>query len=700
MSDPSLVPFFHPQGVAIIGASHDPTKLGYGLASNLKSCGYAGAVHYVNPKGGRLFGQPMYPSIKDVPDPVDLAVLLTPPAFVPQTLRDCGERGIRAAIVSSGGFRETGPEGAALEAECVRIAHEFGMRFIGPNCIGIASTHLPLDTTFLPPSGSAKGEIAFISHSGAICAAIIDWVRGQGFGFSWLVSLGNQANVNETDMLDPISADPHTQVLTFYIEGFSNGRRFAEASRQATARKPVVALKVGRFASGQRAAASHTGALAGADSAVDAAFLQSGVLRADTTEEMFQWARALAWCPLPAGKNVAVLTNAGGPGVTASDALETQGLRLAALSEATEQALKAILPPAASIHNPIDMLASASPEHYASCLRALLADPGVDMAMVIFPAPPMFSAGAVARATIPIIQAAEKPVVVALMGDRLVQEAAEHYRAAHVAEYRFAEDAASALGALARRAEYLRRAGDTPLQCAGIDRERAAQILAGQAPGKALEQEAALALLEAYGIRTLRVRLAHDPAEAAEIAAQIGYPVALKVASPEISHKSDVGGVALGLSTAEEVQAAYAAVLARVQAARPEAAIEGMHVQRMVPAGQDVIAGVVRDPSFGPMAMFGSGGVEVEGLKDVAFGLAPLYPADVERMFAGTWAGRKLAGFRNLPPADQASAEDALVRLAQLAADFPEIEEIEINPLRVLAAGQGAAAVDVRGRIR
>jgi acetyltransferase len=699
MSDPTLVPFFHPTGVAIIGASHDPTKLGYGLAYNLQACGYTGAMHYVNPKGGHLFGQTIYPSIKAVPDPVDLAVLLTPPAFVPQTLRECGERGIRAAIVSSGGFRETGPEGAALEAECVRIAHEFGMRFVGPNCIGIADTHLPLDTTFLPPPGAPKGEIAFISHSGAICAAVIDWVRGQGIGLSALISLGNQADVNETDVLEPVAANLHTRVLTLYIEGFSNGRRFVEQARAAAARKPVIALKVGRFESGQRAAASHTGALAGTDSAVDAAFYQCGVLRANTTEEMFQWARALAWSPLPRGKSVAVLTNAGGPGVTASDALEINGLRLATLSEQTTAALQGMLPAAASLHNPVDMLASASPEQYAGCLSALLADPGVDMVMVIFPAPPMFSAGAVARATIPIIQSAVKPVVVALMGDRLIQEAAEHYRAARVPEYRFAEGAASALGALSRRAEALQHAADLPLRCADADRERAAQVLAVQPPAGALDPHAALDLLDAYGIPTARVRLAKSPVEAAEIAAQIGYPVVLKVASAQISHKSDVGGVVLGLSSAEEVQAAYPAILERVTALRPDAVIEGVHVQRMLPAGQDVIAGVVRDPSFGPIAMFGSGGVEVEGLKDVAFGLAPLYPVDVERVFTGTWAGRKLKGFRNLPPADSAAAQDALIRLAQLAADFPQIAEIEINPLRVLPAGQGVAAVDVRGRI-
>ncbi len=699
MSDPSLVPFFRPTGVAIIGASHDPNKLGYGLAYNLVSCGYSGAVHYVNPRGGKLFGQLIYPSIKDVPDPVDLAVILTPPATVPQTLADCGERGIRAAIVSSGGFRETGPEGAALEAECLRIARQNGIRFIGPNCVGIADTHLPLDTTFLPPPGAPKGEIAFISHSGAICAAVNDWMRGQGIGLSSLISLGNQADIHEMDMLEPVSADPHTRVLTLYLEGFSSGRQFVERAREAAVRKPVIALKVGRFESGKRAAASHTGALAGADSAVDAAFLQAGVLRAATTEEMFQWARALAWCPLPRGKNVAVLTNAGGPGVTASDALELEGLRMANLSGRTLEKLGSILPPAASLHNPIDMLASANPEHYASCLTALLADPGVDMVMIIFPAPPMFSAGAVARATIPIIQAADKPVVVALMGDKLVQEAAEHYRAARVPEYRFAEGAASALGALSRRAESLARLADRPLRCEDVDREKAARILAGCPAGAGLDPDAALELLEAYGIRTLRLRLATSREEAVRIAGELGYPVVLKVASPEISHKSDVGGVALDLPDPEAVGEAYDGVLARARAARPEARLEGVHVQRMLPAGQDVIAGVVRDPSFGPVAMFGSGGVEVEGLKDVAFGLAPLYPADLARMLGGTWAGRKLKGYRSIPAVDEAAAQDALVRMAQLAADFPQLAEIEINPLRVLPVGQGAWAVDVRGKI-
>ncbi|MDD5369087.1 MAG: acetate--CoA ligase family protein [Anaerolineaceae bacterium] len=699
MSDPSLLPFLKPQSVAIIGASRDPTKLGFGLARNLVQCGYPGAIYFINPRGGELLGQPLYTSISQAPSPVDLAVLLTPPAQVPDMLAECGQQGIHAAIIASGGFRETGAEGAALEVRCLEVAHAYGMRLIGPNCIGVIDTHLPLDTTFLQPPGPPRGEIAFISHSGAICAAVIDWVRGQGMGLSSLISLGNQVDVTETDMLELVAEDAHTRVLTLYMEGVSNGRRFAEQARRVSRSKPILALKVGRFESGQRAAASHTGALAGRESAFDAAFQQAGVVRVDTTEQMFQWARALAWCPLPKGRRVAILTNAGGPGVTAADALELNGLRIADLLESTREALRQILPPAASLHNPVDMLASASPEQYAGCLKVLLDDPGVDSVMIIFPPPPMFSAGQVAKTTIPVIQAAEKPVVIALMGDRLIQEAVEHYRASRIPEYRFPEWAASALGVLSRRTEFLACADERPLIRADVDILRVRGLLGGLPAGKSLSPETAANLLEAYGIPTLKVSLASSPQQAAEVAAQAGFPVVLKVASADISHKSDVGGVLLNLQNEAEVLEGYSTVIERARAARPQATIDGVHIQRMLPPGQDVIIGVVRDVQFGPLAMFGSGGVEVEGLKDVAFGLAPLYPEDVRRMFESTWAGRKLKGFRNLPPADRAAAQEALVRLAQLAVDFPQINEVEVNPLRVLPEGKGVFAVDVRGSI-
>ena len=476
--DYTLLPFFEPQGIVLVGASRNPMKLGFGLARNLVQSGYAGAIHFVNPGGGTVLERPLHPTIAHVPDPVDLAVLLVPAPAMPQAIADCGERGIRAAILAAGGFRETGAAGAALEDECLRVAQQYGIRLIGPNCIGLLDTHLPLDTTFLPPPGPTPGAVAFISHSGAICAAVIDWARGQGFGLSRLVSLGNQIDVQETDVLTAVAADAYTRVVTLYLEGVSDGRRFVQVAEQVSREKPVLALKVGRFASGQRAVASHTGALAGQESAFDAAFARAGVMRAETSEELFDWARALAWCPLPQGRRVAVLTNAGGPGVTAADALEAHDLQLAVLTPETEAALRNVLPEAASLQNPVDMLAGASPEQYATCLRILLEDAGVDSVMVILPPPPMYSAGGVAKAMLPIIYATGKPVVVALMGEKMIQEAVEHFRAAKVPEYRFPERAAAALAILSRRAEFLQTAQTKPERPCPQAASKAQQILA------------------------------------------------------------------------------------------------------------------------------------------------------------------------------------------------------------------------------
>jgi len=698
MIDPTLLPFFQPQGVVILGASREPAKLGYGLARNLLWSGYSGAIHFVNPKGGTLLGYPLYTRMAEVPDPVDLAVILTPPPSVPGMLAECGERGIRAAVIATGGFRESGPEGAALEERCLEVARKIGMRLVGPNCVGLVNTHLPLDTTFLPPPPAPVGEVAFISHSGAICAAVIDWVRGQGIGLSHLVSLGNQVDVTETDVLAPVAADRHTKVITLYLESVSNGPRFVEQARQAARQKPLVVLKVGRYESGKRAAASHTGALAGSDDAFKAAFRRAGVLRADNSEEMLQWARALAGCPLPQGRSVAVLTNAGGPGVTAADAIEQLGLRLAELQPYTRQTLQALLPAAASVQNPVDMLASATPELYARCLEILLEDPGVHSAMVITPPPPMFSAGQLARTLIPVIQTTPKPVIPVLMGERMVQEAVEHFRAAHIPEYRFPEAAASALSALVWRAESLARLDEQPWQALDADPERAHRVLSESLPGQFLAQEAANELMEAYCIPTVPPRLASSAAQAMELAESAGFPVALKVASPDIAHKSDVGGVLLNVPDAAAVARGFDLVTQNALRVKPGAQILGVHVQRMLPPGQEVIAGAVQDPLIGPLVMFGSGGVEVEGLKDVAFALAPLTRSEAEEMLEGTWAGRRLRGFRNLPPADRASVLECLLRLAQLAADRPELAEIEINPLRVLGEGQGAYAIDVRAR--
>jgi acetyltransferase len=701
-TDPSLIPFFEPRGVVVIGVSADPAKLGYGIAQNLVTIGYPGAIHFVNPKGGRLFDRPVYTDVRDVPDPVDLAVILIPPGFVPDTLEACGARGIGAAVIASGGFRETGPEGAALEEECLAIARRREMRLMGPNCIGLLDTHLPLDTTFLPPPAPAAGEIAFISHSGAICAAVVDWSRGQGFGFSRLVSLGNQVDVTETDVLAAVAADPHTLVFTLYLESVSNGRRFVEIASQITPHKPIVAMKVGRTEAGKQAAASHTGALAGRDAAFDAALRRAGIQRAESAEEMFDWARALAanaeLAPHSALRTphsafrIAVLTNAGGPGVMAADAVEANGLALAELAEETQARLREALAPAASTANPVDMLASASPEQYAESLRLLLGDEGVDGIVVILPPPPMFSAGAVARQIIPLIQTAGKPVVVALMGHGLVQEALAFLRAVKIPTYTFPETAVSALAAVGRRWAVSSKQLAVDSEQFTVNSEQfvlvSSALSAAQDPW--LPQEVLFDILEAYGIAAPAARIARSAAEAAAAAGEIGYPVAMKVAAAGLTHKSDIGGVRLNVQDADEVTAVF-------EELSPLAGEQGaILVQQMIGGGQEVIAGVTRDAQFGPLLMFGSGGVEVEGLEDVAFALAPLTESEARYLLRETWAGRKLAGYRNIPAADETAVIEVLTRLGQLAADFPQLAEIEINPLIVLE--EGAVAVDGRAR--
>jgi acetyltransferase len=697
--DNSLSPFFTPQGIAVVGVSRNPTKLGYGLARNLVQSNFRGAVHFVNPKGGHLFGNPIYCNIADAPAPIDLAIILIPASAVPRALRDCGERGIRAAIIASGGFRETGKHGAELESECIQIAKHFNMRLLGPNCIGLLDTHLPLDATFLPPPGPLPGEVAFISHSGAICAAVIDWARGQGFGLSRLVSLGNQVDVNETDVLAPVAADRFTRVLTLYLEAVSDGRRFVSVASQLTRQKPIIAIKVGRSAGGQRAVESHTGAMAGQESAFNAAFRRAGVIRADTSEEMFDWARALAWCNPPNGRAIAVLTNAGGPGATAADAIEAYQLRLTSFSNHTRRSLRDILPAAASLHNPVDMLATATPEQYARCLAVILDDPGVDAVMVILPPPPMHTAGAVAKALIPVIHDTDKPVIIALMGEKLIQEAVEHFRAAQIPEYRFPERAASALAVLAERTEYLQLDLDPPAEGCQVERESVAALLAESQPD-ALETTVLAKILSAYGITVAPSELATSPEGAIQQADQFGFPVALKIASPDILHKSDIGGVLLNLMNSHAVAEGYEKIMANASRARPEASLRGIHVQKMLPPGQEIIIGALQDPQFGPMVMFGSGGVEVEKLGDVAFALAPVSKEEASYLLDKTWAGKRLYGYRHLPPADREAVLDVILRLGQLAADFPQITEIEINPLQVMPKNEGAFAIDVRGSLQ
>jgi acetyltransferase len=676
----TLDAFFKPRGIAILGASNDPSKLGYAVARNLLNSGFAGQVHLVNPKGGILLGRAVYTSMSGVPDPVDLAVVIVPASSAAQAMREVGEHGIRAAILTSGGFREVGIQGANLEADVLQVCQEYSIRLIGPNCVGLLDTHLPFDTTFLPPPMPARGNIAFLSHSGAFCAAVIDWSRNQGFGFSRLISLGNQADLNETDLLPAIADDPHTKTICLYLETISDGQKFLKTTAAITPQKPIVALKVGRTASGQKAAASHTGAMAGSEAALNAAFEKAGVLRASNAEQLFDWARALSACPLPAGKKTAILTSAGGPGVIAADALEAEGLTLAILASNTEAQLQELLPPAASTHNPVDMLASAGPFQYVECLKVLLNCQEVDGVILIILPPPSHLAEDIADALIPLIQVSSKPVMVVLMGAHLIAAAHDHFSLAGIPTYPFPERAATALGVLSRRAEFL-SANKT-----GIDQR---SVLPSYAPYDTADEIVAM-----YGIATTPLNLAANKEQAARIAAEMSFPLVAKIASPDILHKSDIGGVLINLKDLEEVSRAYTTLVERASSARPDARIDGITLQRQIAAGQELILGAVRDPQFGVLMMFGSGGVEAEGLKDVAFALAPLNRAEADMLIEKTWAGRKLGGFRSIAPADKEAVTDALIRLSWLAIDHPEISEIEINPLRALS--NTAVALDVR----
>jgi acetyl coenzyme A synthetase (ADP forming)-like protein len=689
-----LKPFFNPRGVAVIGASRDPHKPGYGVVHNLAAIHYPGAIYPVNPAATRILGYPCYPSVAEVPEPVDLAVIIVAAARVAALVEQCARRGIRHIVVSSGGFAEAGPEGRAREEELARLARELGVRIMGPNCVGTIDTSTPLNVTFTAGT-PLPGDLAFVSQSGALCVALMDWAQGNGIGFSRIVSLGNQVDVTETEVLAELGGDANTRVIIAYLEGVADGRAFMAAADAVARHKPLVVLKAGRAAGGAKAVMSHTGVLAGSDEAYAAAFRRCGALQAGTLEELFIWARALAWQPLPAGRRVAVLTHAGGAGVVAVDALEAAGLSPACLARETRARLRAMLPAAASVENPVDVLAGSGPAVYALALDALLADPGVDAALVIVVPQEWFLPTGLAEVIGEMASRFDKPVLASLMGSAAADQARQVLHQWHVPGFAFPEQAASALAAMARRQEWLRQPEGSALEPADL------ADLAARRPAarESLARCDWNGLLAAYGIRLVTTRLASSGDEAVQAALDLGFPVALKLASPDITHKSAVGGVALNLSDADTVRGAYCRIVERARTARPDAALLGAWVQPMLGGVQEVIVGVRRDAQLGPLVLVGSGGVEVELERDVALDVAPLTYAQAERLLDRTRVGTRLNGWRGAARGDRAALLDAMVRLAQLACDMPEIAELEINPLVVLPAGSGALAVDVRGAL-
>ena len=682
-----LRPFFKPKGVAVIGASRNPHKLGYGVVRNLKDYRYQGGIYPVNKSATEILELPCHESVADVPDPVDLAVIIVPASVVPKIIKQCGQRGINHAIVISGGFSETGEEGQKLEDELKRVASEWDVNFIGPNCIGTIDTHTPVNTTFVTGMPES-GEIGFCSQSGAMVASVIDWARGAGVGFSRIVSLGNQVDINETQMIKALHKDDQTSVITAYIEGVSDGKAFMETAQKAAKDKPVVALKGGRGESGARAVASHTGALAGSTEAYEAAFDRAGVQQASTMEEMFDWARALAWQPLPQGKNVAVLTNAGGPAILAVDALEKAGLNLAELTSETKDYLKSRLPKAASVSNPVDVLAGSGPGTYAVALDALLTDKTVDSVVVIQAPQDWFLPASLAEVVGEVAGVHHKPVITSIMGKASVEEALTILHKRKIPNVAFPERVASVLAAMVKRKEWLDVPQQTPERVTDID-THAVQESVSENDWKSLLQE--------YGIAFPPEQFTQTKQDAIKAAESIGYPVVLKLVSKSVSHKTEVNGVQLELRNAEDVQKAWQNIAQSAKSADID--MQGVQVQKMLSGGQEVIMGLRRDSQFGPMVLFGTGGTDVELLQDVESAIAPLNRMQAENLMDATRAGIKLKGWRNQSPADRETVIKYLMRLSQLGSDVSNIDELEMNPLYVLPEGQGAYAVDVRGTV-
>lgn len=688
-----LTPFFAPRGVAIIGASATPNKLSYGILRNMTLYGFQGQIAPVNPKADQILGLKCYPDITSVPDPLDLAVIVLPAPAIPATLEACGQRGIRAVIIISGGFKEVGDEGAALEKQILEIAARYQMRLIGPNCVGTLDLYSGLNTTFIQ-GVPEKGGIGFISQSGAVGGGVVDYIRNKYIGFANFASLGNEADITETDVIEYLRQDEHTRVIAVYVEMIRDGQRFIQIARQTTPHKPIVLLKAGRTSAGARAVSSHTGSLAGSHAAYRAAFLQAGVIEAETVTDLFDISMALAHQPLPKGNRVAIITNAGGPAALLSDSLAEHGLQIADLEEQTRSALRGRLNPAAQVSNPIDMLGGAEPPEYEFALQQALADPNVDAAVVILVPQALVNPLEVAEKVVQVAAAHTKPVLTCFMGEWSIEKARQHLHSHGIPMYVFPEIPGRVLGAMLQYARWLNQPPFETVPLHGIDRNAAAQILAQAADQTALGEAQTRPLFEAYGIPLVAGEAAHSPRQAAEAARRLGFPVALKIISADILHKSDVGGIRLNLNDPQSVEIAYQDMLSGIAARLPQARLEGVLVERMAEKGQEVIIGMRRDPNFGPLMMFGLGGIYVELFGDVSFRVAPLSRRDALEMIQQTHAGKLLSGFRGAEPGDLQAVVDVILRLSQLALDFPQIAEMEINPLRVFP--RGVLALDGR----
>jgi len=691
----------HPESVAIIGASPDKKKVGYAALRNMVLSGFKGRLYAINPKAdqyGEIEGVKVYASINDIEDEVDLAVICIPARFIPSLMEDLGQKGVKYAAVITAGFKETGSEGAELEKKIVEIARKYGVRIVGPNILGVVDTSAPMNASFAERS-PIKGDVAFLSQSGALLTGILDWSCAEGIGYSSFVSLGNKADLDETDFIEALADDEHTLAIFAYLESISRGPDFVKVCKSVTRKKPVIVIKSGRSIAGARAASSHTGSMAGADTTYNVAFEKAGVIRADDSQELFDMAFAFSFMPIPEGNKIVIITNAGGPGILATDAAEKSGLELATLSTEFKDKLKSFLPPAANFNNPIDALGTAQAEDYGKVLELSLLSDDVDGVILILTPQAMTEDQETADKIIEIRNKyPHKPIITVFIGGEILGPSIYQLKKNKIPCFPHPERGVRAMGALAEYDQIRKRPVDDEIPNLDRDKEQVRSIFdkVKSEGRKNLLGTEAINIAKAYGINVPNTKLARSKEEAASLAEEIGFPVVMKITSPDIIHKTDIGGVRLNIKSKEEATKTYEEITAKAKEHYPETKLLAVDVQKMEKIGKELIVGSMKDPQFGSLVMVGLGGVYTNFFKDVAFGLAPLTKLESEKMLQRTKTYALLKGVRGEPPSDIAAVNDTLLRVSLLVNDFPEIEELDINPFFVYEEGKGVSALDVK----
>ena len=687
----NLDKIFNPQSVAIIGASDAEGSVGYAIVKNFTRLGYAGKVYFVNIRKPEILGVKTYPTVEQIPEHVDLAIIATPAKTVPDVIEECGRAGVRGAIIVSAGFKETGPEGKALEEKILETAKKFGIRIIGPNCIGIIRPRINLNATFVDKMPK-PGNVAFLSQSGALGSAILDWAIHENIGFSNFVSVGSMIDVDFGDLIDYFGTDPKTKSILMYMEGITEARKFMSAARHFARTKPIIVVKSGRFSESAKAAASHTGSLSGEDDIYDAAFKRAGIVRVEEISDLFNAAEVLGTQPLPRGPNLAIITNAGGPGVMTTDALIARGGKLAKLSKKTLDGLNSVLPPFWSRGNPIDVLGDAKTDRYKAAVEACLNDENIDGILVIFTQQAVSESVEIAKGIVELVRGKayqNKTILTSFMGYDAVQEANSILNANNIPTYSTPEQAVKTYMYMHQYQRNVELIYETPeeLSVDASPPKRPINVIlrnAAMEDREVLTEDEAKKILKYYNFPVVKTAAANNVEEAVAYAQQLGFPVVLKILSPQIVHKSDAGGVILNVNSASEVREAFETLIQRATAYNPDAQIIGVTVQPMVQKkGYEVIIGGKTDPLFGPVILFGMGGVGVELFKDYSIGLPPLNTTLIRRMMEETKVYQQLKGYRNSPPADIKKLEETLLLFSQLLVDFPQIKEIDINPLLI-----------------